>query len=126
MPKRNITVEIPKVLLDQISLRSLIHGRTRNAEFRTLLNFGLGDVGESDVKITLPTGFVRTTLRFEPEILDIIQDRAARFERAVGKEIIRLVAWAIQVQTDRDLALINEMLERRDREARGLQGLAPA
>lgn len=118
--QRNISIEIPKHLLDQIKMRSMVHDRRRNGEFRYLVQMGLDLAGEDDVSIDVPRADMKkTTARMTFELEARLLARAHRFERALGWELVRMAAYAIQVCTDRDLKFIEEMLERRDRGAVG-------
>lgn len=110
---RNISFTIPKLLIDQIEFRSKIHGRSRNAEFRYLLSLALSASPEADVNIQIsdmdPVNRVaRIDFKTERKILH----RCDVFERPLGPEIVRLVAYGIQIKVDHELALIAAVMKR--------------
>ena len=119
---RNISIQIPRCLLEQISKRAVIKNRSRNAEFRYLLDYALGEAGEDDVTIVLgEQDWVKNTTRVSCDTLQVIARRGEEFHRGLSREMVHLVAWGIQLSADRDLELIAAMIQRRDREADGSQ-----
>lgn len=117
MAQRNTSIEIPICILEQIAQRAVIHGRSRNAEFRYLLNYALESLGDDDCMITLSGDEIKTITRFDYDVIEMLQVRCKRFQRPLGREIVRLAAYAIQLSTTRNIAIIEEMIRRRDREA---------
>lgn len=118
--KRNISIEVPKLLLDQIQKRAVLNSRTRNGEVRYLLRLGLDEANEEEIQIKLPVdnkqkATARIDLQTEAELLR----RCRAHERSLGAEIVRMLAYAIQVRTDREIAAIAEMMSRRGRAEAG-------
>lgn len=118
--KRNISIEVPKLLLDQIQKRAILNSRTRNGEVRYLLRMGLDEAGEDEIQIKLPVdnkqkATARIDLQMEAELLS----RCRAHERSLGSEIVRMLAYAIQVRTDREIAAIAEMMSHRGQAAAG-------
>lgn len=115
---RRLSLEIPKYLLDQIEQRSRVNSRTRNAEFRYLVDIGLRYAGEADFKLDIPgrtsVEWVQIPCYLDREVLQVIRERAAEFHRGVGYEVIRLAVHAIEEGTRRDLEVIEAMMRRRD------------
>lgn len=124
--QRNISIEIPKHLLEQIISRAAVHGRKRNGEYRYLVQMGLDHAGDADIVIDLPRDeMTKTTARMSYELEAALLARARKFERGLGWELVRMMAYAIQVRTNADLKVIAGMIERRDREAAALQPPEP-
>lgn len=108
---------IPKYLLEQIEARRQVSGRSRNGEVRYLLEVGLQYVGDADFVLKLPEwgdAWVRTIGRFDLEPFSTIEDRAETYHRSTGKELVRLVAFAIEETARRDLQIIEAMMSRQD------------
>jgi hypothetical protein len=85
--------------------------RSRNQEMRYLLAMAFDWAGAADVTINVPKdNEVRSVIWCEEEIAGLIEDRAALFQRSLGKEIVRLMAYAIQESTDRDIAMLQELM----------------
>lgn len=86
---------------------------------RYLAQMGLELAGDQDIMIQLPARdtWVKSIARIDYELEAELNSRKRRFQRGVALELVRLVAYAIQISTNRDLALIEEMMQRRDREA---------
>lgn len=113
MRQSNISFVIPKSLLDLIQRRAQINGRKRNAEVRYLLGVGLDLASGKDVQIQLdPEEWVRSIGRIHAETREVLEERAHAFQRGVGMEIVRLIAFAIEESARRDLEVISEMLSR--------------
>lgn len=111
--RRNISFLIPRYLLDQISNRAIVNGRSRNAEIRYLLLLGLQYAGNNDTSVKLPSDdWGRCIGRIDAEIEDAVAERSRLYQRSLGREIVRLLAYAIKVSTDRDLEVIAEMMLR--------------
>ena len=118
--QRNISIEIPKSLLDQIQQRSRLNGRSRNAEFRYLLQIAFDSAQDEDVVIKLPddkSTWKRCTARIDYAAEMILIGRCRMYKRSVGPELVRLVAYAIEERTKRDLAIIAEMMQRQGQAA---------
>lgn len=113
---RNFTFKIPQYLLEQIAKRALVNDRSRNAEIRYLLSAGLGYAGEADVTVALPsteeTDWPQIPGRFDREGFEAVSERAQQFHRSVGREMVRLLAYAIEESARRDLAVISGMMSR--------------
>lgn len=120
--QRNISVEIPKCLLEQISSRAAIHGRSRNGEYRYLVRLGLEHAGDDDPIINLPVDgeVMKTTARMTEELEAALLNRVQQFQRGLGPELVRMMAYAIRVRTEADLKIIADVIARRDREAGAL------
>lgn len=117
--QRNISIEISKRLLDQIQKRARLNGRSRNAEFRYLLRMGLDLVGEDDFQMTVPTDDeIKSTARISHEVEMTMVRRCREYERKLGPELVRIVAYAIQVRTDREIQTISDMMSRQGRAGR--------
>lgn len=116
---RNISFDCPKFLIEQIGQRAAVNDRSRNAEFRYLIDSALTLVGESDIEITLPSTkemeWKQIVARLEFDQFEVLQWRADRFKRSIGREIVRLSTYTIQETTRRDLALIEAMMSRQGR-----------
>lgn len=110
--QRNISVEIPEFLLEQIEGRTLISQRKRNAEIRYLLNFILGELQGNDFSIQFQGKVRKTTIRLDYSPLQTILDRCYSFERPLGGEIVRLLAFALQTIADRDREVQQDMVRR--------------
>ncbi len=124
--KRNISILIPKLLLDQIQKRSKLNDRSRNQEFRYLLARGLALAGVVDVTINLPEeDMVKSVTRIDHETYAILHDRTAKFKRSLSGELIHLVAYAIQDSTNENVRIIEEMIRRQGLPARGAPPLEP-
>lgn len=117
--QRNISVEIPKCLLEQIASRAAIHGRSRNGEYRYLVRLGLEYAGDEDTIVALPSDgeVVKTTARMSEELEAALLNRVQRFERGLGPELVRMMAYAIHVRTEADLKMIADVIARQGREA---------
>lgn len=110
--QRNISLEIPEFLLEQIVKRTLISQRKRNAEISYLLNFILDEIGADDFTIQLHGGLRKTTVRLDYAPLQNILDRCWKYQRPLGPEIVRLLAYALETIAKRDLATQQEMVRR--------------
>lgn len=113
---KQFSLYIPKHILYQIQQRGAMNGRKRNAEFRYILSVGLEYAGETDVAVALPADpdeWTRAVGRFDSEVLALMEERAAKFGRSAGREIVRLAAYALEETARRDLAIIAEMMSRR-------------
>ena len=111
--QRTVCIEIPKSLLEQISQRSYLNGRSRNAEFRYLIDAALAEAGDLDIVVKMPKDQkVKSGARFDYDIYQLLKERSATLHRGLGPEIVRLAAYAIQRGTDRDLEVIRQMLNR--------------
>jgi hypothetical protein len=112
--RRSLTFEIPVYLLDQISKRANINGRSRNSEIRHLFEMGMGYAGQFDTSVVLPgkvaTPWVQTATWVEYETRDALKDRGLLFGRSTGREAVRVLAYAIEESTRRDMAVINAMM----------------
>ena len=119
--QRNISIQIPRYLLDQIQRRSEVYGRSRNAEFRYLLNMALELSPDEDIEIKLreKEDPVDTVARVDYATERALLDRCQLYQRPMRWELVRLVAYAIQVRTDRDLKLVEEMMSLQGRAADG-------
>lgn len=118
--QRNFTVMVPKLLLERIGARARAHGRTRNAEFRVLLNLGLELANGDEIAMVLDDeSEIQTTVRIDKEVHQLLHERSRHLMRGIGSEMVRLVTYAIQVTTDRDLRMLQEMLQQ------GLAGREP-
>lgn len=113
MQQNNISFTVPKDLLEVIEKRARINGRKRNQELRYLLAIGLDLAAGGDIKVQLSgSEWVRSIGRIHPETRELLDERAQTFQRSVGLEIVRLVAYAIEESARRDLQVITEMLSR--------------
>lgn len=113
MRSSNISFIVPKSLLELIERRAQINGRTRNAEFRYLLDIGLGLAGSGDVTVQLDDkDWIRSIARISDECRYLLEDRKLLFKRGIGMEMIRLVAFAIEESARRDLEVIRDMMAR--------------
>jgi hypothetical protein len=113
MRSSNISFLIPKSLLELVERRAQINGRTRNAEFRYLLDIGLTLAGPGDVVIQLDNNdWIRSIARISDECRYVLEDRKDLFKRGLGMELIRLVAFAIEESARKDLEIIKEMMAR--------------
>jgi plasmid stability protein len=117
--QRNISIEISKRLLDQIQKRAKLNGRSRNAEFRYLLRMGLDLVDGEDFQMRVPTDDqVKSTVRIGHEMEMTVSRRCKEYERKMGPELVRVVAHAIQVRTDREIQTISDMMSRQGQAGR--------
>lgn len=117
--QRNISIEIPLFLLEQIKQRTLISQRSQNAEFRYLLHFILEQVSATedfDFR-NLEGERKQTTVRLDYETAELLRDRCWKFHRSMGREIVRLVAYAIDTIAKRDLETQADMVRRAARTA---------
>lgn len=110
--QRNISVEIPEFLLEQIEGRTLISQRKRNAEIRYLINFILDEIGSDDFNIQLQGKERKTTVRLDYSSLQFVLDRCWKYQRPLGREIVRLLAFALETIAKRDLAVQEDMVRR--------------
>lgn len=114
--KRNLSVLIPISILGQLNNRALIHGRSRNAEVRYLIDYALEAIGEADTEIGVPAGECKKiTVRIGNEAYAVLIDRSQEFKRSVGPELLRVIIAGIQTSTDRNLAIIEDMMRHRGR-----------
>ena len=112
---RNFSFIIQKKLLDQIDKRAFFKGTSRNEEVRQLLHRAMGEVQDADVSVDIPQGeVVKRTVWLPCPTLDTLEDRARRFGRAAGREFERLLAHSIESGTQRELAILQSMIERRN------------
>lgn len=118
---KDIHLVVPVFLLEQISTRAQIAGRTRAAELRYLLSRGLELAGESDISIDLPGGGAVRRALVSPrhEVFDQVLERSERFERSLATEALRMIAHAIEVSTTMNLDDISSLTSRSDRSALG-------
>jgi plasmid stability protein len=116
--KRNISFMIPKYLLDQILVRAHVAGVSRNAEMRALVTAGLVAAGEDDFPLEFavspPT---RAIVWIDDEIVADVAERAKRYGRSMGKELVRLLGFGLQTGVNRDLELIAKMMLRQGQPA---------
>lgn len=111
--QRTVCIEIPQALLEQITQRAYLNGRSRNAEFRYLIDAALAEAGDGDITIRVPKeNKVKSGARVDYDIYELLKERSAVLHRGIGPEIVRLAAYAIQRGTDRDLEVIRQMLNR--------------
>jgi hypothetical protein len=109
--KRNLSVEIPEVVLTQIENRAAITSRSRNEEARYLLNIALDDIGMAEAIIPEVAGArKRTVFYLEANQIALIKARATKLQHKVGPEAVRLIIYALKKVTERDLQLIEQML----------------
>lgn len=115
---QSLTLEIPKDLLDLVRKRALLRGVGLSSEFRYLIELGLGYT-QADVWVPIkgPVVWVTTTIHIQVEIRDILKDRAKSFHRSLGKEVVRVVTYALEETARADLAVITEMMRHRAPEA---------
>lgn len=93
---------------------------------RYLLNYAFEIVGENDVSITVSDDTIKSIGRIEYDQREILLDRKHRFQRGIGPEMVRLLAFALETSAARDLAVIEAMMQRRDREAGALPSPVPS
>lgn len=115
MIAKNISFVIPNYLLDQIEQRAHLAGRkSRNNEMRYLLALALEWLNGVDPKVVIQSGeCTRIVVWMDFELQQILQDRVLVSQRSIGKEIVRLLAYAIQESTDRDLEMIKQLMGQR-------------
>lgn len=120
--KRSLTVEIPKYLLDQVNQRAQVNGRRRNQEFRYLVDLGIRYSSGSDPRVDIPgkqeTPWVITTVAFDQELNEQLIHRSQSYQRSVGREFVRMSAFAIEEMARRDLSIISEMMSLQARSER--------
>ena len=77
-------------------------GRTPAAETRYLLSRGMELAGNGDILLQIPTGVPTRRAILSPryEVFDQVADRSELFERSIGAEALRLVAYAIQASAN--------------------------
>jgi hypothetical protein len=116
--QRNISFMVPKYLLEQIENRARLNGRKRNAEVRYLVAMALDLVGDEDFRLDLPPAaevpWVHIPAGFKHETFSQIEERAERFERSVGREIVRLAGYALQETANRDIKLLADLMQHQD------------
>lgn len=113
--QRNISIEIPRFLLEQIEKRATLNSRSRNQEFRYLLQMAFDLADGQDITIHLPQDkaeWKRCTARIDYEAEMTLVGRCRMYKRSMGPELVRLVAYAIEQRTKRDLKFIEEMMQR--------------
>jgi metal-responsive CopG/Arc/MetJ family transcriptional regulator len=119
--KRNMSVEIPEELLRQVLNRAAITSRSRNEEVRYLLDLALDDLGLREANVRDVGGEKRRTVFYLANSQTaLIKERARVLHHKVGPEVVRLIAYAIKLVTERDLAIIERMV-RGDQQAASAQ-----
>jgi metal-responsive CopG/Arc/MetJ family transcriptional regulator len=119
--KRNMSVEIPEELLRQVLNRAAITSRSRNEEVRYLLDLALDDLGLREANVRDVGGEKRRTVFYLANSqTTLIKERARVLHHKVGPEVVRLIAYAIKLVTERDLAIIERMV-RGDQQAASAQ-----
>ena len=109
--KRRFCIVAPGNLFVQIERRGSIHQRSRNQEIAYLLEFALSELDGSDPVVASPVeGGSRTNLYLPTTLVETIRLQADQNHRAVGTQMIRLLKFALDRMTRRDLDLIEEMV----------------
>ena len=109
--KRMISIKMPEYLVDQIEARARINCRSRDAEMRYLLDVGFEAAQDGDFQLSLEFNPCRRmVVRVTDDVLVALEQRSTRLRRSVAVEVVRLVAYAIKVGVERDLALLQEMV----------------
>jgi hypothetical protein len=90
---------------------------------RYLLAYALSNAGPGDITMTVGRG-IKSIGRLNDDMWDTLTERCSRFQRPMGRELVRLLAFALQTSANRDLAIIEEMMQRRGRVSGELQSPA--
>lgn len=118
MRVRNFCFLIPEYLRDQIHRRATVRNASRNEEMRALILFALNHCGDTDIPLQLPEGpLVRIVVGLRAYEEGLIRDRARSYQRAAGKEVTRLLMFALDEIAQRDLAIISSMMRRQNQPA---------
>lgn len=92
----------------------MISQRSQNAEIRYLLDFIIEQISATedfDFR-NLEGERKQTTVRLDYNTTELLRDRCWRFHRSLGREIVRLVAYAIDTVAKRDLEVQRDMVRR--------------
>lgn len=109
--KRRFCIEISEQVMEQIRHRASIHNRTANQEITYLIEYALSQLYGKDPIVNIPGGKVRRTNFYLPgNLLDLARNQATQNHRSLGKELTRLLVWSLEAMTQRDLALIEQMV----------------
>ena len=121
MSATNFSVYVPEYLVAQVDKRAAVFGRTRNAQWRHLLNLGLQYLDEGEPLPEMPEWdetWRQVTIRIPNDLLLEIRDSAEKSQRRVGPEALLIIFLAIEETTRRDMVVIRQMLERQGSAAR--------
>lgn len=119
--KRRFCIEIGADLLNQIERRAKVHHRSKNMEITHLLDFAIASLGGSDPIVEMADHVVkRTSLYLEVNLLDTIKTLSEKHYRPQGREMARLLRYALDEKVRMDLNVIEQMV-REDQSGRALQ-----
>jgi hypothetical protein len=113
--RRNQSYSIPQALLDQITRRAEVAGRSANEEMRQLQLKGLSLADDNEVAVEMPRGpKARRVVWQDHETSEEIKSRSRRYNRSASAEGVLLMAYALPRTVESDLAIIREMMSRVD------------
>lgn len=119
--KRRFCIEIGADLLSQIERRAKVHHRSKNMEITHLLDFAIASLGGSDPIVEMVDHAVkRTSLYLEVNLLNTIKTLSEKHYRPQGREMARLLRYALDEKVRMDLSVIEQMV-REDQSGRALQ-----
>ncbi|MFN4091631.1 MAG: hypothetical protein ACK4FG_01890 [Brevundimonas sp.] len=114
MSATNFSVSVPQYLVEQVDKRARAFGRSRNAEWRHLLNLGLEYYEEgvpfSDMPPRTPP-WRQVTIRVDNGVLFEVRQLSKANNRETGPEILHLILLATEESARRDLAVIQQLLD---------------
>ena len=119
MSATNFSAVVPAYVVDQVDRRASAFGRTRNAEWRHLLALGLEYADEEVVGPEMPARcpeepWRQVTIRIPEDMMFEVRGLSEESGRRVGPEVLYLVLMAMEETVRRDMAIIHQMIARRD------------
>lgn len=114
MKKRNFCLQIPRYLWENLEVRGALFGRSRNQEADYLLCYSLSVLNNSQDPVLQydNSDLHRSVLVLPSATLEAVRSRAALTRRSVGKEIVRLLVFALDSMTKSDQEVIRKMLQK--------------
>ena len=117
MSATNFSAVVPTYIVDQVDRRASAFGRTRNAEWRRLIDLGLEFSEEGVLGPELPPRGPQVprrqiTIRIPEDTLFEVRGLSGQSGRCVGPEVLYLVLLAMEETARRDLAVIQRMIEK--------------
>ena len=108
---RRFTVKVPSKLLETITRRSKVNGRSRNGEALYLVDYALEHLDYQDAVITIDTSpKVQAGFYIDRSFFEELEVRAERLHRRVGPELVRLLTFAVKKIEESDLETIRSMV----------------
>lgn len=112
---RQLSVEMPKSIVELVGRRASINGRSRTAEFRYLVDLGLGYSENSDPRVDIQpksdVPWTNVNVSLTPAMDDALSHRSQTYHRGLGREFLRMTVYALEETARKDLEVIEAMIQ---------------